>query len=216
MSENEDQPTVPSKQTSSVPLKKETVRVILKAADAPPAVPSATVRMAPPVRPPVPTASPSPTMGGGAPRAPAPARTVPLRTAGPPSMAPAPTIRLASAGAAGMPTRPGAPTIALPTSSLPKATLPTSSLPKATLPMVGPPTATVQLQKPTVSAAPGLKTQAEVAEEEPVVASDGITKIVSIVGFIAALIVLSLQLMTASTWINAEDHAETGSWSRLF
>lgn len=206
MSENEDQPTVPSKQTSSVPLKKETVRVILKAADAPPAVPSATVRMAPPVRPPVPTASASPTMGGGAPRAPAPARTVPLRTAGPPSMAPAPTIRLASAGAAGMPTRPGAPTIALPT----------SSLPKATLPMVGPPTATVQLQKPTVSAAPGLKTQAEVAEEEPVVASDGITKIVSIVGFIAALIVLSLQLMTASTWINAEDHAETGSWSRLF
>lgn len=211
MSENEDQPTVPSKQTSSVPLKKETVRVILKAADAPPAVPSATVRMAPPVRPPVPTASASPTMGGGAPRAPAPARTVPLRTAGPPSMAPAPTIRLASAGAAGMPTRPGAPTIALPTSSLPKATLP-----KATLPMVGPPTATVQLQKPTVSAAPGLKAQAEVPEDAEVVASDGITKIVSIVGFIAALIVLSLQLMTASTWINAEDHAETGSWSRLF
>ena len=70
MSENENQPPAPSKQTSSVPLKKETVRVTLKAADAPPAVPSATVPMAPPVRPPVPTAPPTPTGGPPLPTSP--------------------------------------------------------------------------------------------------------------------------------------------------
>ena len=115
MSDNENQPPAPSKQTSSVPLKKETVRITLKAADAPPAVPSATVPMAPPVRPPVPTAPPTPT-AGGAPRPPAP--TIPLRTAGAPAMAPAPTIRLAASGAPTAAVRPtgatGAPTMALP------------------------------------------------------------------------------------------------------
>jgi len=80
--------------------------VTLKAADAPPAVPSATVPMAPPTRPPVP--------GGGAPPAPTP--TVPLRAVGAPMAAPAPTIRLATSTATG-PMRPGgAPT-------LPKATV---------------------------------------------------------------------------------------------
>ena len=108
MSENENQPPVPSKQTSSVPLKKETVRVTLKAADAPPAVPSATVPMAPPVRPPVP--------GGGPPTPTAPTPTIALRAAGAPMISPAPTIRLATSSATG-PLRPGG----IPT--LPKATV---------------------------------------------------------------------------------------------
>lgn len=105
MPENENQPPVPSKQTSSVPLKKETVRVTLKA-DAPPAVPSATVPMAPPVRPPVPGAPPTPST---------PTPTIPLRPVGP---TPAPTIRLAtsSATSALRPGGGGAPT-------LPKATV---------------------------------------------------------------------------------------------
>ncbi|MEI8039445.1 MAG: hypothetical protein WCJ14_13745 [Verrucomicrobiota bacterium] len=110
MSENENQPPVPSKQTSSVPLKKETVRVTLKAADAPPAVPSATVPMAPPVRPPVP---------GGGPPTPtptAPTPTIALRAAGAPMAAPAPTIRLATSSGT-VPLRPGG----IPT--LPKATV---------------------------------------------------------------------------------------------
>lgn len=109
MSENENQPPVPSKQTSSVPLKKETVRVTLKAADAPPAVPSATVPMAPPVRPPVPGAPPTPT---------APAPTIPLRSAGSRTATPAPTIRLATSGATSA-LRPGGGGIP----TLPKATV---------------------------------------------------------------------------------------------
>ena len=116
MSDQENQPPSPSKQTSSVPLKKETVRVTLKAADAPPAIPSATVPMAPPVRPPVPSGPPSPT--GSAPRPPAP--TIPLRQAGTAPMSPAPTIRLAPTGGA------------LPAAGLPKATV---QLQKPTIPI---------------------------------------------------------------------------------
>lgn len=126
MSENENQPPVPSKQTSSVPLKKETVRVTLKAADAP-AVPSSTV----PVRPPVP---------GGAPRPPAPAPTIPLRPAGA-ATAPAPTIRLATSAA---PLRPATPTAPL----TPPGTTPT--LPKATV-QLQPPTAPLGTTSPALA-----------------------------------------------------------------
>lgn len=122
MTENENQPPVPSKQTSSVPLKKETVRVTLKAADAPPAVPSASMPMAPPARPPVPGAPPTPT---------APSPTIPLRT----TATPAPTIRLATSaatsalrpGGGGSPTLPKA-TVQLQAPTQPLGTsFPTSS-----------------------------------------------------------------------------------------
>lgn len=179
MSDNENQSPSPSKQTSSVPLKKETVRVTLKAADAP-AVPSATVPLAPPVRPPVP---------GGAPRPPAP--TVPLRPAGVPS-APAPTIRLATPAA---PASPGAPTVALKPGGTP-------TLPKAT----------VQLQPPTSPIGTSAASQAPtllVEEEEEQEPEEGLVKILAGVGFAAALVVLALQLMVASIWVN-------GEWSKLF
>ncbi|MBN8459721.1 MAG: hypothetical protein J0M04_17970, partial [Verrucomicrobia bacterium] len=65
MSENDPSQT-PSKQTSSVPLKKETVRVTLKAADAPPAAPVASVPGAPAVKPPTPP--PAPPVASSAPR----------------------------------------------------------------------------------------------------------------------------------------------------
>ena len=134
MSENENQPPTPSKQTSSVPLKKETVRVTLKAADAP-AVPSSTV----PVRPPVP---------GGAPRPPAPAPTIPLRPAGA-ATAPAPTIRLATSAA---PLKAATPTAPL----TPPGTTPT--LPKATV-QLQPPTAPLGATTPAL--APSLQIEEE-------------------------------------------------------
>ncbi|MEO5712579.1 MAG: hypothetical protein ABIT37_03750 [Luteolibacter sp.] len=202
MSENENQPPAPSKQTSSVPLKKETVRVTLKAADAPPAVPSATVPMAPPVRPPIPGGPPTATVPGGAPRPPAPAPTIPLRTAGgPPTMSPAPTIRLA--------TSPGAP--GLPGAARPAGGAPTIALPKAT----------VQLQPPTqplgtsFSAPSQAGTLAGADDDEDEGSGEGLANILSIVGFVAALAVLTFQLLTANTWINAEDNAKKGDWMQL-
>jgi hypothetical protein len=105
MSDNENS-TNPSKQTSSVPLKKETVRVSLNAADAP-ASPSPTVLLGKPAAPPTPA---------GAPR---PAPTVALRQAEASSAPkPAPTIALRASGAAGAP-KP-APTIALRASGAPQ------------------------------------------------------------------------------------------------
>jgi hypothetical protein len=138
MSENENQPPTPSKQTSSVPLKKETVRVTLKAADAP-SVPSSTVPLAPPVRPPVP---------GGAPR---PAPTIPLRPPGA-ATAPAPTIRLATSA----PMRPTTPTSPLGVGSAP-------TLPKATVQLQP---ATAPLSATSASSAPSLQIE-EDEEADP-------------------------------------------------
>lgn len=200
MSENENLPPAPTKQTSSVPLKKETVRVTLKAADAPPAVPSATVPMAPPVRPPVPTAPPSPT--GGPPRPPAPAPTIPLRPAGAPlPTAPAPTIRLGGGAA---------PTSALRPPGAAPAPAPTMALPKAT----------VQLQPPTQPLGTSFSSPSQMAttlveEDEEVEPGEGLVKILSGVGLAAALLVLTFQLLTANSWINVEDASPVGDWMRL-
>ena len=45
--------------------------------------------------------------------------------------------------------------------------------------------------------------------------NEGLLKILSVVGFIAAMIVLSFQLMTASTWIKAPDSEKPGDWMQL-
>ena len=209
MSDNENQAPSPSKQTSSVPLKKETVRVTLKAADAP-AVPSATVPLAPPVRPPVP---------GGA-RPPVPAPTIPLKPAGAPTAAPAPTIKLATSAA---PLTAGAPTVALKTPGAPTAPAPAPGAPTVPLkPPGGTPTlpkATVQLQPPTApigavspSQAPTLLVDEEYEEEEP---HAGLIKILAGVGLAFALGLLSFQIVLANAWINAEDNARKGDWSLL-
>jgi len=214
MSENENQPPAPSKQTSSVPLKKETVRVTLKAADSPPAVPSATVPLTTaPVRPPVPGAPPTPT--GGPVRPPAPAPTIPLRPAGAPTAGPAPTIRLATSPAATRPSAsptglvkpPGAPTVPL---KAPGTGAPTIALPKAT----------VQLQAPTQPLGTNFSTKPQAAtfrsDDDEEEASDGISKILSGVGFAAALAVLGFQLKTADVWIHAEDNKSPDGWMQLF
>ena len=209
MSENDNKP---SKQTSSVPLKKETVRVTLKAADAPAASPTG----APPApaapkptmsapKPPT-VATRPPTAPAGAPPAPAP--TIPLRTAGAPTVggapAPAPTIRLNTAPAA------GAPTVALRTAGAPGVGAPSVALPKAT----------VQLQPPTQPmGTSGISTQAatmQQAEEEESTGANPAVIALSVLGLLGAAAVLFLQVSTASIWINAEDNSAKGEWSQLF
>ncbi|MEI6818530.1 MAG: hypothetical protein WCL19_02900 [Verrucomicrobiota bacterium] len=197
MSENENQPTAPSQQTSSVPLKKETVRITLKASDAPPARPSSTVPMRPPVRPPVPVTSPVP---GGAPRPLQAPPTVPLRPAvGPAAITAAPTIPLRSSVAL-----PG--TIAAPTVRISPVGLPT--LPKATVP----------LQKTAQPLEPGPSVEPHAAaaeEEEEATQGQLLLNVLSGVGLVAALVVFTLQFMAASKWINAEDNPKAGQWSQL-
>ena len=187
MTENENQPPVPSKQTSSVPLKKETVRVTLKAADAPPAVPSATVPMAPPVRPPTPGAPPTPT---------APAPTIALRPATKTAVSPAPTIRLATSTA--------------PTSALRPSGAATPTLPKATV-QLQVPTQPLGATFPTSSQVAMFKVEEEV-EEEPYTLA---VKILSGLGFATAIAVLAMQLMISNIWISVEDNPKVGDWAQL-
>lgn len=236
MSENENK--TPSKQTSSVPLKKETVRVTLKAADAPPAMPSATLPASPaptikpptpPIAPPAPSAVRPPMIQppSGAPTAmkpPAPAPTIPLRTAGPPTMG-APTIRLATSNVpVGAPTialktaniplsGTGAPTIALKTANtpLPVAGAATVSLPKATV-ALNPPTKPLSPIGAAVTQKPTLSTLEE-AEDET--GADTFAKVLASVGLVAALVVLGIQLKISSIWIGAEDNVRNGEWSLL-
>jgi hypothetical protein len=77
----------------------------------------------------------------------------------------------------------------------------------------------VQLQKPTQPlTSPGLSSQAPTlysddADESG--GSEGLVNALSIVGFIAALVVLYFQVTTAGVWIKAEDNAKSGDWSQL-
>jgi hypothetical protein len=83
------------------------------------------------------------------------------------------------------------------------------------------PKATVQLQAPTQplgttfppSQAPTLATDDEDEDEEE--AGQGLTTILSGVGLAAAVIVLVFQLITAGTWVNAEDNEKKGNWTQL-
>lgn len=199
MSDFENEPMAPSKQTSSVPLKKETIRVSLQGVDAPPAVPSATVSLAPRARPAAnvsPTAGGAPVAMGGAPRPPTPAPTIALRRAGAPAMAPAPTIRLAAAAPTGLMKGAGP--------------SPTIALPKATLQLATP---TQPLGTSFSTSSQTASYQGEADEDEQV--GEGIFKTLAILGFAAALVVLSLQLMTANNWVNAEDSPTKGDWMSL-
>ncbi len=216
----------PSKQTSSIPLKKETVRVTLKASDAP----VAPAPVAPPTgpvipKPPTPTLSAPPAVATApvsaappapsrpaptATKAPAPAPTIPLKTAGPPTArpAPAPTIKLNTAS--GIPG--GAPTIALKTAPLQTPAAPTVGLPGAPKPgnTVALPKATVQLAPPTqplqtgsVSATQMATFQGEEEEEK----SDTLGVVLSIFGFLAACGVLYFQCQSINIW---------DGWDKLF
>lgn len=82
------------------------------------------------------------------------------------------------------------------------------------------PKATVQLQAPTQPlgtsfTSPALGTLS--ADDDDDSDNEGIVNILSIVGFAAAVVVLGFQLMTANTWISAEDKdpAKKGDWMQL-
>lgn len=81
------------------------------------------------------------------------------------------------------------------------------------------PKATVQLQPVTqplgTSFAQSISSLQAADEEEEEEGGEGLVKILSIVGFVAALVVLSFQLMTANTWISAADNQKVGDWSQL-
>ena len=82
------------------------------------------------------------------------------------------------------------------------------------------PKATVQLQAPTQplgtsSAPPQFGTLQGSDEDEDEEGGEGIVNILSIVGFIAALVVLAFQLKTASIWVGADDNPKKGEWSQL-
>jgi hypothetical protein len=112
----------------------------------------------------------------------------------------------------------GAPTIALKTGgSALTASTPTVGLKPPGSPTVGLPKATVQLQPPTLpigSQSPSQMATLQIDEEE-VEAGTGLINGLAIFGFVAAAVVLAIQLMMASTWISAEDNQSTSGWAQL-
>ena len=166
--ENENtQPPASDDQTSSVPVKKETVRATLKAdppapsAPAPPA-PAPTIPLkSAPAPSGAPTPPPAPSAGG----APAPAPTIPLKTA------------------------PGPATVPLATSPAPGAAAPTTALPQATVQLES----TQQLGKPT---APTMSTIGTIAMDDDEEEESGtLPMVASILAFVLSLAVLALSIM---------------------
>lgn len=193
----------PMKKTSAVPLRKETVRVTLKATPQDKSVPPA------PVSPPAPSGS----------RPPAPAPTIPLKTSGPGTTkppAPAPTVML-TGGSVTKPASP-APTVRL---NLPGATGPGTvaltggSAGVSSQPL---PKATVQLQQTQpmgAMAAPSQAATIRTADDDDSAGNeDGVATALSVVALIAALIVLGVQLGTAGIWVH--DAPQNPGWGQLF
>ena len=81
------------------------------------------------------------------------------------------------------------------------------------------PKATVQLQPPTQALGttfpPSQAMTVQADEEEDEEAGQGLVAILSGVGLAAAIVVLVFQVMTADTWINAEDNEKKGDWTQL-
>jgi hypothetical protein len=113
---------------------------------------------------------------------------------------PAPTIPLRTAGAS--PSLPGRP---------PGAGAPNIALPKATVPLQAP----TQPLGSSFSSSTGAATLAMEDDEDDGEENEGLLKVLSIVGFVAALVVLTFQLMTASAWIKAADSENPGDWTKL-
>ena len=187
----------PMKKTSAVPLRKETVRVTLKATpqDRPaPTAPAVPGRPTPPA--PAPTI-PLKTSGPGTVKPPAQVPTVPLQggpAPRPAPPAPAPTVKL------NMPSSTGSGTAALTGGA---AGVSSQPLPKAT----------VQLQQTQQMGAPASPSQAATIrtadDDDSANKEDGVASALSVVALVAALIVLGVQRATASIWVE-------GDWGRLF
>ncbi len=214
--QDNDKPQPPSKKTSSVPLKKETVRVTLKAdPDQPSAAPKAPDTAAStPGAPPTPTAPgppkpptaagpPKPPQSGDDPPKPSPAPTVPLnkgQAASSPSVPkPAPTIPLKTG-----PSESGSPAVSLNTGKK-QAPAENGNLPKATMkldktqPLPPPSASATESQKPTINTVAMDDDDEETHETVPA--------ILSIISFVLALFVLGLGL---STWLATGSGHEIG------
>ena len=191
-------PVQTMKQTSTVPLKKETVRVTLKANPETPRAETPSIEGAPSIAagPPPPSAPPAPPVAPVVAVAPTPAPTIRLKTAaggttGTP--APTPTVRLNTGAHIA-----GAPTVPLQTRPLtttaPAAKAPTMQLPKATVQLnptkpLGPPTAPGTAQIGTMHVVDD--EESEKAHKEATVVA-----IFSILAFVASVVLLAGQLMT--------------------
>jgi hypothetical protein len=193
MSEDDKQPPKPPKpmkKTSDVPLKKETVRVTLKATDDSQ------------------KAAPAPS----APQPPAPAPTIPLRAANlsapsPKVAAPAPTVQLKTPGAATAPKT-------TPLKTQPLSTPGdggTQALPKATVQLGS---ATQALGAPTALSATAAQIQTAVEDEDE--GTDTVAGYLSLVAFLFALAVLGLQLSTAGKWVDEAEPVNGAGWNALF
>ena len=240
----EDNNPKPMKKTSAVPLRKETVRVTLKAnpsdngnsgaADSPPA-PAPTISLKAPASGPPAVPPPAPTTPTP-PRAPKAPPTVKLQTA--PNPVAAPTVAASSfAGAKNLvpPPKPSTLKIASPDFDEPKATDSAVPEPAPTVGLATPGTdqpagaSSQPLPKATVQIQPSqaMPTQAEgsdsllstVSVEDPEEAAaqraEGTATVLSAVALVAAVIVLGIQLGTANIWVNDETHESPG-WGRLF
>lgn len=52
-------------------------------------------------------------------------------------------------------------------------------------------------------------------EDDDSEAGQGLANGLAIAGFVAALVVLALQLKVSNIWINAEDNQSTSGWAQL-
>ena len=121
---------------------------------------------------------------------PAPAPTIPLKTGGPIRPAPAPTIPLKTVG--------------VPTGAV--------ALPKATV-QLSPPTA--PLSAPGIASSQAAQFQTVSEDEEESEKPDTLSSVFSILGFLAALVILSMQIMISKTWLEASDNPQPGMWSQV-
>ena len=207
MSQEENAPNpapLPTTKTSAVPLKKETVRITLRAnapgADAPPATvplsprpaptapsfgaPAPTVPLSPPPRPSMAGAPPAPGAPGAPPRPAPPVSPVGSKTIPLGAVPPRPATPARPAGAPTVPVTPGA------TQPLPRATV---KLPSAS------PTA-------AISSAP-IRTVSMADEDEET--DDGPLNIMSLVALVASLVVLFFSFASVDSWPLSQGVADT-------
>lgn len=82
------------------------------------------------------------------------------------------------------------------------------------------PKATMQLPTPTTPLGTSFSSPSQMAtmkddDDDDQDTNEGLANIFSGVGLAAALVVLAFQLMTANTWISAEDNEKKGDWMQL-
>lgn len=217
----------PMTKTSAVPIRKETVRVTLKAppqgVTGPTAPPAPLAPSAPPVAPspavPSPMASSAPMAPTEAvstsPKPPVPAPTIPLKTAAPSAPvppSPAPTVMLTGA-AAGPATKLAtpAPTVRLNTPTGGAGTVPLATATGAASQQL--PKATVQLTQTQPMDSPASLSQAATIrtadDDDSADSASGAVGVLSVGALVAALILLGVQLATSSIWVD-------GEWGKLF